>query len=76
MTKKSIVSLVVAIAICELAGAIGSVFTTPNIAGWYASLVRPNLAPPNWIFWPGVDGVVRAYGNRCLSCLEKWPVAA
>lgn len=41
-----------AIAICELAGGIGAIFTTPAINSWYAKLARPALAPPNWIFAP------------------------
>lgn len=35
-----------------LAGAIGSIFTTPNIPNWYASLNKPDLNPPNWVFAP------------------------
>lgn len=44
--------LVIAIIVSELAGIIGSVFTTPSIAGWYASLVKPALNPPAWVFGP------------------------
>ncbi|MFA4999610.1 MAG: TspO/MBR family protein [Parcubacteria group bacterium] len=44
--------LIVTIVISELAGIIGSIFTTPSIASWYADLVKPELAPPNWIFAP------------------------
>ena len=33
-------------------GAAASVFTEPNIAGWYAGLVHPSFAPPNWVFAP------------------------
>jgi len=40
-----------AIFICQLAGYIGSLFTTPNLS-WYAGLVRPSFAPPDWIFGP------------------------
>lgn len=35
-----------------LAGIIGSVFTTSAIPTWYATLVKPELSPPNWIFGP------------------------
>ncbi len=38
--------------VCELAGLIGSLFTTPSIAGWYAGLTKPAFNPPNWIFAP------------------------
>ena len=33
-------------------GAGGSVFAEPNIPTWYAGLVQPASAPPNWIFPP------------------------
>lgn len=33
-------------------GAAASLFTEPNIATWYAGLVRPAIAPPNWVFAP------------------------
>jgi tryptophan-rich sensory protein len=26
------------------------VFTTPAITTWYATLVKPNFVPPNWVF--------------------------
>lgn len=42
--------LITAIVISELAGIIGSVFTTPSIASWYENLAKPEIAPPNWIF--------------------------
>jgi tryptophan-rich sensory protein len=44
--------IVVAIVVCELAGLIGSLFTTPSIPGWYAGLIKPSFNPPNWIFGP------------------------
>ena len=33
-------------------GTSASVFTEPNIAGWYAGLIHPSFAPPNWLFAP------------------------
>ncbi len=44
--------LVIAIVGSELAGIIGSVFTAPAIAGWYATIVKPELNPPAWVFGP------------------------
>lgn len=35
-----------------LVGLSASLFTEPNIATWYAGLVKPNFNPPNWIFAP------------------------
>lgn len=33
-------------------GAVGSLFTTPQIPTWYAGLNHPSIAPPNWVFAP------------------------
>jgi benzodiazapine receptor len=44
--------LVISVVICQLAGIIGSVFTTPAIAGWYVSIRKPAFTPPNWLFAP------------------------
>lgn len=49
---KDIIKLVISIVICQLAGVIGSFFTTPAIATWYADLVKPSFSLPNWIFAP------------------------
>jgi len=35
-----------------IVGAGASVFTDPNIPTWYAGLVHPSFAPPNWLFAP------------------------
>lgn len=40
------------VALSQGAGIVGSLFTTPSIDGWYAELIRPELAPPNWVFAP------------------------
>jgi tryptophan-rich sensory protein len=44
--------LVVFIAVCELAGIVGALFTGPAIPGWYAGLAKPSFNPPGWIFGP------------------------
>jgi len=46
------VRLIVSIVVCECAGIIGSVFTTPAIPTWYAALEKPAFTPPNWLFAP------------------------
>jgi tryptophan-rich sensory protein len=51
MIKKSIV-FILSIAGSFAAGAIGSLATIPNIPSWYASLEKPALNPPNWVFGP------------------------
>jgi benzodiazapine receptor len=47
-----ILKLFINIIICQFAGVIGSVFTTPAIPTWYATLIKPSFTPPNWIFSP------------------------
>jgi benzodiazapine receptor len=47
-----IIKLLISIAVCQLAGFIGSLFTTPAIPNWYASLNKPSFTPPNWLFSP------------------------
>lgn len=49
---KNSLKLITAIAVSEMAGIIGSLFTTPSIAGWYVSIAKPVFTPPNWIFGP------------------------
>ncbi len=44
--------LVASVAVSELAGIIGAVFTMPAIPTWYAGLIKPVLNPPAWIFGP------------------------
>ena len=52
MKLNNLFKLVIAIAVSELAGVIGSVFTISAIPTWYAGLVKPALNPPGWIFGP------------------------
>jgi len=47
-----ILKLVVSILVCQWAGIVGSLFTSPAIASWYATLEKPSFNPPNWIFAP------------------------
>ncbi len=44
--------VVSAIALCQSAGAIGSVFTVKSVGTWYAGLIKPVFNPPNWVFGP------------------------
>jgi benzodiazapine receptor len=51
-TLVAISKLITSIVICQLAGVVGSLFTTPAIPTWYATLKKPSFNPPNWIFSP------------------------
>jgi tryptophan-rich sensory protein len=48
----NILKLVTSIIICLFAGFIGSIFTSPSIPTWYATLTKPSFNPPDWIFAP------------------------
>jgi len=50
--KTDLVKLAAAVAVCLLAGTIGSIATSPAIPTWYASLQKPFFSPPNWVFAP------------------------
>jgi benzodiazapine receptor len=50
--KGNVGKLVGCLAACYGAGAIGSVFTTPKILTWYATLEKPAFTPPNAVFMP------------------------
>lgn len=49
---RNAVKLIIAIVVCEIAGIIGSLFTVSAIPTWYATLVKPVLNPPSWVFGP------------------------
>ena len=49
---RDIVEAVLSIVICQGAGLIGAVATSPSIPTWYASLEKPAFNPPNWLFGP------------------------
>ncbi|OGF20566.1 TspO protein [Candidatus Falkowbacteria bacterium RIFOXYB2_FULL_38_15] len=46
--KKFIISFL----LCQGAGMIGSIFTVSAIPLWYATLEKPALNPPSWVFGP------------------------
>jgi benzodiazapine receptor len=52
MRRIEFLKLAASLVACYLAAFVGSIFTTPNVPTWYASLARPFFAPPNWVFAP------------------------
>lgn len=44
--------LILSVLIAQAAGLIGSVFTAASIPTWYATLLKPEWGPPNWLFAP------------------------
>ena len=51
-STRSLGLLVLCIAIPLIIGLIGSVFTMPEVGGWYAGLQKPSFNPPAWLFGP------------------------
>jgi tryptophan-rich sensory protein len=52
MKSTDILKLATSVILCQIAGFLGSLFTTPAIPTWYATLSKPFFTPPNWIFSP------------------------
>jgi len=52
MKPTDILKLVASVILCQIAGFLGSLFTTPAIPTWYATLKKPFFTPPDWIFSP------------------------
>jgi len=63
--------ILVSIAICELAGILGTAFTTPSIPGWYAGLIKPPFNPPNWLFGPVWTVLYALMGVSAYLVYEK-----
>lgn len=52
VNPSNILKLFISIIICQSAGFIGSIFTTPSIPTWYTFLKKPSFTPPSWLFGP------------------------
>ena len=70
---KKPLGILVFIVICELAGIIGSIFTTPSIPGWYAGLVKPAFNPPGWVFAPVWTILYAMMGLAAYLVYDKGP---
>ena len=52
MSPKTILKLIVSLALPLGVGAIAGTFTSAAIQDWYVTLNRPSFNPPNWLFAP------------------------
>ncbi len=52
MKPSNTLKLVIAVAVSEFAGIIGSFVTSSEITTWYSGLTKPALNPPGWVFGP------------------------
>jgi len=49
---KKALPLIFSILLAQSVGVLGSFFTISSIDNWYVFLVRPDWAPPSWVFGP------------------------
>ena len=76
MAKKSDINwpkLVAAIAICQIVGNIGTIFTLPALLKWYPSLSKPFFNPPNWLFGPAWLILYTLMGIALYIIWNRWP---
>lgn len=50
--RKTMIRIVVAVALCLLVGALSGFATQSSVDTWYSTLIKPSFNPPNWIFAP------------------------
>ena len=70
---KKVLGILAFVVVCELAGIVGSLFTTPSIPGWYAALAKPPFNPPNWVFAPVWTVLYALMGIAAYVVYEKGP---
>jgi len=63
--------ILVLVLVCELAGVIGSIFTSGSIPGWYAGLAKPSFNPPGWVFAPVWTVLYALMGIAAYLVYEK-----
>lgn len=44
--------LIISLAVPQLIGGLGALFTNSSIEGWYQTLNKPSWNPPGWLFGP------------------------
>lgn len=66
--------LLISLALPQAAGLIGSLFTATAIPTWYATLQRPALSPPNWIFGPVWTTLFVLMGIALYLVWKQWAI--
>ncbi len=44
--------MILLLAVCFAAAAVGGIATRPSLEGWYSALAKPSWTPPGWLFGP------------------------
>ncbi len=63
--------LFASVLLCQLAGLIGSVFTSSSLENWYFLLEKPPFNPPSWVFFPAWTALYTLMGISLYLVLEK-----
>ncbi len=63
------VSLIFWLILCFAVAGVSGLWTASAVPGWYATLVRPTFAPPNWLFGP-VWTVL--YAMMAIAAWQVW----
>ena len=69
---RKFITLIICILICQMAGIIGSFFTTPAISTWYATLSKPSFTPPDSVFAPVWTTLFLLMGISLFLIWQKW----
>jgi tryptophan-rich sensory protein len=67
------ISLLFWMALCFAVAGISGKWTAGEIPGWYRTLVRPAIAPPNWVFGPVWTLL---YALMAIAAWQVWQSAA
>lgn len=52
MSVKNFGKLVVSLSLPQVVGFVGSIYTLKSVDGWYQTLEKSILTPPNFVFAP------------------------
>ena len=69
-----LLKLIASILVCQLAGVVGALFTTPAIPTWYATLSKPSFTPPSWLFSPVWIALYTLIGVAVFLIWRKGPI--
>ena len=60
------------VVLCNAAGALGALTTVTGGGTWYASLTRPPLSPPSWVFGPVWTLLYTLMGIALWLLWQRW----
>ncbi|HKJ93112.1 MAG TPA: TspO/MBR family protein [Longimicrobiales bacterium] len=52
MTRRDVLGILAFLGLVAVTAALGSVYTSMSIPGWYGTLPKPDWTPPAWVFGP------------------------